>query len=224
MIKNLNRADLAKVLKKAAPLFDGGFNVCGLIGNGHSFVLRDAHGIRPSYYYINDEVIVAASERASIRTAFNVGENEVHELMPGKALIIDDAANYNIVQVLAPQERRACSFERIYFSRGSDEKIYRERIALGHHLSKAVLEAVNYDLKNTIFSYIPNTAEVAFFGLVKGMEDYLNQIKFQRILSWGNDVPEDKLKRNDKPENKTGKNCYKRCKAAHLYYRRYQPQ
>ena len=188
-----NNANVAKVLKKSVPLFDGGYTFGGLIGNGHSFVMRDAHGIRPAYYFINDEFIVAASERAAIRTTFNVGENEVLELMPGNALIIDDHGNYSIDQIVEPKERRACSFERIYFSRGSDEKIYRERIALGYHLSKRVLENITYDLKNTIFSYIPNTAEVAFYGLVKGMEDYLNQIKVQRILSWGSDVTEEKL-------------------------------
>jgi len=191
--QNPNKADIVSVLQKAVPLFDGGYTIGGLIGNGHSFVMRDAHGIRPAYYYINDEVIVAASERASIRTTFNVGENEVLELMPGTALIVDDEGNYSIEKILEPKERRACSFERIYFSRGSDEKIYRERIALGYHLSKRVLEDINYDLKNAIFSYIPNTAEVAFYGLVKGMEDYLNQIKVQRILSWGNDITEEKL-------------------------------
>ncbi|MGN6617247.1 MAG: amidophosphoribosyltransferase [Ilyomonas sp.] len=191
--KNPNRPDVCAVLKKATPLFDGGYTVGGLLGNGYSFVMRDAHGIRPAYYYADDEVIVAASERASIRTTFNVGENEVHELLPGKALIVDDEGQWKIEQVTEPKERRACSFERIYFSRGSDEKIYRERIALGYHLSKRVLEDINYDLKNTIFSYIPNTAEVAFYGLVKGMEDYLNQIKIQRILSWGNDIDEEKL-------------------------------
>jgi amidophosphoribosyltransferase len=190
---NPNAADITKVLKKAVPLFDGGFTIGGLIGNGNSFVMRDAHGIRPAYYYINDEVIVAASERAAIRTALNVGENEVLELMPGNALIVDADGNYSIEQIVEPKERRACSFERIYFSRGSDEKIYRERIALGHHLSKPVLEAVNYDLKNTIFSYIPNTAEVAYFGLCKGMEEYLNEIKVQRIMSWGKDFDEEKL-------------------------------
>lgn len=188
-----NAADLSAVLKKATPLFDGGYTIGGLLGNGDSFVMRDAHGIRPAYYYIDDEVIVAASERAAIRTSFNVGENEVLELMPGTALLVSHTGEYKIEQVLEPKERRACSFERIYFSRGSDEKIYRERIALGYHLSRRVLEDINYDLKNTIFSYIPNTAEVAFFGLVKGMEDYLNQIKIQRILSWGNDVTEEKL-------------------------------
>ena len=190
---NPNNPNIADVLKKAVPLFDGGFTVGGLVGNGHSFILRDAHGIRPAYYYIDDEVIVAASERAAIRTTFNVGENEVLELMPGQALLVDDEGNYKIEQIITPKERRACSFERIYFSRGSDEKIYRERIALGNHLSKIVLERIEKDLKNTIFSYIPNTAEVAFYGLVKGMETYLNKIKVERILSWGTDVTEEKL-------------------------------
>ena len=190
---NPNNPNIADVLKKAVPLFDGGFTVGGLVGNGHSFILRDAHGIRPAYYYIDDEVIVAASERAAIRTTFNVAENEVLELMPGQALLVDDKGDYKIEQIIAPKERRACSFERIYFSRGSDEKIYRERIALGNHLSKIVLERIGNDLKNTIFSYIPNTAEVAFYGLVKGMEQYLNKIKVERILSWGNDVTEEKL-------------------------------
>ena len=188
-----NNADISAALKKAALLFDGGYTVGGLVGNGSSFVLRDPHGIRPAYYYVNDEVIVAASERAAIRTSFNVGENEVCELMPGTALIVDSEGKCSINEILPPKERKACSFERIYFSRGSDEKIYRERIALGHHLSRAVLEAVDYDLKNTIFSYIPNTAEVAYFGLCKGMEEYLNEIKVQRILSWGNDITEEKL-------------------------------
>ena len=190
---NPNNPNIVDVLKKAVPLFDGGFTVGGLVGNGHSFILRDAHGIRPAYYYIDDEVIVAASERAAIRTTFNVGENEVLELMPGQALLVDDEGNYKIEQIIAPKERRACSFERIYFSRGSDEKIYRERIALGNHLSQIVLERIENDLKNTIFSYIPNTAEVAFYGLVKGMEKYLNKIKVERILSWGTDVTEEKL-------------------------------
>ncbi|MDB5191245.1 MAG: amidophosphoribosyltransferase [Segetibacter sp.] len=190
---NLDERNIASVLRKAASLFDGGFTIGGLLGTGDSFVLRDANGIRPAYYYINDDVIVAASERAAIRTTFNVGENEVLELMPGNALIVKSDGTYKIEQVLHVKERRACSFERIYFSRGSDEKIYRERITLGHKLSKPVLERIDYDLKNTIFSYIPNTAEVAYFGLVKGMEDYLNQIKVSRILSWGNEVDEEKL-------------------------------
>lgn len=185
--------DVASILRNAAVQFDGGYTIGGLIGNGKSFVLRDEHGIRPAYYYVDDEVIVAASERASIRTTFNVGENEVKELMPGKALIVDEKGGHELHQILEPKERRACSFERIYFSRGGDEKIYRERIALGYHLSKRILDEIDADLKNTIFSYIPNTAEVAFYGLVKGMEDYLNTIKVQRILSWGGDYTPEKL-------------------------------
>jgi amidophosphoribosyltransferase len=191
--KNPNAANIESVLKQATPMFDGGYTIGGLLGNGSSFIMRDAHGIRPAYYYISDDVIVAASERAAIRTTFNVGENEVQELMPGTALLVDPNGNYRIEQILAPKERRACSFERIYFSRGSDEKIYRERIALGRSLSETVLERIDHDLKNTIFSYIPNTAEVAFYGLVKGMEAYLNKIKVERILSWGKDFTPEKL-------------------------------
>jgi amidophosphoribosyltransferase len=190
---NPNAPNIVNVLRQAAPMFDGGFTIGGLIGNGYSFVMRDANGIRPAYYYIDGEVIVAASERASIRTTFNVGENEVLELMPGTALIVDDNGDYKIEQIIEPKERRACSFERIYFSRGSDEKIYRERIALGNHLSKIVLDRIEKDLKNTIFSYIPNTAEVAFYGLVKGMEQYLNKIKVERILSWGKEIDPERL-------------------------------
>lgn len=190
---NPNNANVVTLLKKAISLFDGGFTIGGLLGNGYSFVMRDANGIRPAYYFINDEFIVAASERSAIRTAFNVGENQVQELMPANALIVDDKGNYTIEQIIEPQERRACSFERIYFSRGSDEEIYRERIALGHCLSKTVLDSIDYDLKNTIFSYIPNTAEVAFYGLVKGMEEYLNKIKVERILSWNGHVTSEKL-------------------------------
>ncbi len=185
--------DMVAVLKKALPLFDGGFHVGGMTGNGIGFVFRDAHGIRPSYYYVDEDVVVAASERAAIRTAFNVGENEVQELMPGQALIVTEDGDVKVEQVLEPKERKACSFERIYFSRGSDEKIYRERSNLGYYLSKQVLDSIEYDLKNTIFSFIPNTAEVAFYGLIKGCEDYLNKIKLDRILSWGNKIDSDKL-------------------------------
>jgi amidophosphoribosyltransferase len=185
--------DISKVLQKAVPLFDGGFNFCGLVGNGSAFVVRDAHGIRPSYYYIDEDVIVAASERAAIRTAFNVGENEVKELMPGFGLLIDAEGNFKIEQIMEAKERKACSFERIYFSRGSDEKIYKERKALGRYLSEPVLKAVDYDLRNTIFSFIPNTAETAFYGLLKGADDYLKKIKVERILSWGSDFDEAKL-------------------------------
>lgn len=185
--------DIQTALSRSCALFDGGYTIGGLTGNGASFIVRDAHGIRPAYYMEDDEVIVAASERAAIRTAFNVPENVVCELPPGHAMLIDADGSMRIEAVMETKERRACSFERIYFSRGSDEKIYRERIALGHHLSEGVLKAVNYDLKNTIFSYIPNTAEIAFYGLCKGMEDYLNAIKTERILSWGANIDADKL-------------------------------
>ncbi|GAC1419651.1 MAG: amidophosphoribosyltransferase [Flavisolibacter sp.] len=191
---NPQGSDIVAVLKKALPLFDGGFHVGGMTGSGVGFVFRDAHGIRPSYYYMNEDVVVAASERAAIRTAFNVGENEVQELMPGMALVVQEDGAVQLEQVLPPKERKACSFERIYFSRGSDEKIYRERQSLGYHLSKQVLEVIDYDLRNTIFSFIPNTAEVAFYGLIKGCEHYLNQIKVERIASWGKDVDPEKLK------------------------------
>jgi amidophosphoribosyltransferase len=186
--------DVVGMLRKAVSLFDGGYTVGGLIGNGDAFVFRDANGIRPAYYYINDDVVVAASERSAIRTVFNVGENEVLELMPGRGLIVKSSGEVFTEEILAPKERRACSFERIYFSRGSDEKIYRERIALGVNLTEQVLTAINHDLKNTIFSFIPNTAEVAFFGLWKGMDDYLKKVQIQRILSWGNQLQEDKLR------------------------------
>ena len=188
------KLDIKKVLKKTLPIFDGGFHVGGFTGNGIGFVFRDAHGIRPSYYYINDEVVVAASERAAIRTCFNVGENEVKELMPGQALIVDEKGLIEVAQILEPKERKACSFERIYFSRGSDEKIYSERNRLGYNLTEQVLNAIDHDLKNTIFSFIPNTAETAFYGMLKGMEDFLNKVKIEKILSWGKEYDPEKLK------------------------------
>jgi amidophosphoribosyltransferase len=191
--ENPGNPDIVDMLRKAVPLFDGGFHVAGITGNGDAFAVRDAHGIRPSYYYVNDEIIVAASERAAIRTAFNLEENEVKELMPGTALIAKADGSYNIEEIVPAQERKACSFERIYFSRGSDEKIYRERIALGYNLSPIILKTLDYDLKNTIFSFIPNTAETAFYGLIKGAEDYLNEIKKERILSWNKDFDDAKL-------------------------------
>ncbi|MCH5716512.1 amidophosphoribosyltransferase [Niabella hibiscisoli] len=187
------KPDIKNVLKEVIPQFDGGFTVGGVTGDGVGFVFRDPHGIRPCYYYVDDDVIVAASERAAIRTTFNVGENEVKELMPGNALIVHEDGSFEIEAVVGPKERKACSFERIYFSRGSDEKIYKERKALGFNLSEQVLNAIDFDLKNTIFSYIPNTAEVAFLGLQKGMQMYLNKIKTERILSWGKDYDEEKL-------------------------------
>ncbi|MFZ4769016.1 MAG: amidophosphoribosyltransferase [Ferruginibacter sp.] len=191
--KTPGQISIANVLKEAVPLFDGGFHFGGITGSGDAFLMRDAHGIRPAYYYLNDEVVVGASERAAIRTAFNLEENEVKELMPGQALIVKADGNVSIEQIVEPKERLACSFERIYFSRGSDEKIYKERTELGRQLSGIILKKLDYDLKNTIFSFIPNTAETAFYGLVKGAEDYLNKIKIERILSWGKDYDDEKL-------------------------------
>lgn len=171
------------ILKQAAIHFDGGFVCSGLIGNGDSFVLRDANGIRPAFYYKSDEVIVAASERPAIMTAFNVRLEDVHELKPGHAIIVNSKGEFSNPQILPEKEIKACSFERIYFSRGSDADIYHERMQLGRNLASKVLDAVHNDLKHTIVSFIPNTAETAFYGLIKGLEDYLNDIKIQRITS-----------------------------------------
>jgi len=187
------KIDISEMLRLSLPVMDGGYHIAGMTGSGDSFVVRDAHGIRPAYYYISDDYIVAASERAAIRTAFNLGEDEVHELMPGQALLVSSDGQPRLEQVIPAKERKACSFERIYFSRGSDEKIYRERIKLGYQLSEAVLKHIDYDLRNTIFSFIPNTAETAFYGLIKGAEDYLNQIKIERILSWNGNFDSEKL-------------------------------
>lgn len=174
--------DLELVLKKAASHFDGGFVFGGLLGNGDSFVMRDAHGIRPAYYYIDDEVVIAASERPAIITTFNLPADSIQELEPGQALIVDNLGDYKISQILEPLEKKACSFERIYFSRGSDADIYRERIQLGLQLAKPVLDLLNNDLKNTIVSFIPNTAEIAFYGLIKGLENFLKDIEAERII------------------------------------------
>ncbi len=175
--------NLEGVLKQAASHFDGGYVCGGLVGNGDSFVLRDPNGIRPAYFYQSDEVIVAASERPAIMTAFNVPQDQVQELRPGHAIITKANGGFAHTQILPERKITACSFERIYFSRGSDSDIYRERMDLGRNLAPAVLENINYDLKNTIVSFIPNTAETAFYGLIKGLEDYLNEIKIDRLTS-----------------------------------------
>jgi len=180
---NPESLNLEGVLKQATTHFDGGFVFCGLVGNGDSFVMRDANGIRPCYYYQSDEVVVAASERAAIMTTFNVAQADIKKLEPGHALIVSATGEVKNAEILAPRELKACSFERIYFSRGSDPDIYRERMALGRNLAGRVLDALDNDLKNTIVSFIPNTAEIAFYGLIKGLEDYLKDIKVQRILA-----------------------------------------
>jgi len=175
--------NLEGVLKQAATHFDGGFVVSGLVGNGDSFVMRDANGIRPAYFYKNEDIVVAASERAAIMTAFNVPIEEVQAIKPGHAIIVKADGSFSYPQILAEKEVKSCSFERIYFSRGSDADIYRERMQLGRNLAEKVLDAVDHNLKNTIVSFIPNTAEIAFYGLIKGLEDYLKDVKLQKILN-----------------------------------------
>lgn len=183
-----------KILKESVATFDGGFVAGGLCGNGDSFVVRDRHGIRPCYYLINDDVIAVASERPALMTSFNVKEEDIHELGAGAALIINADGQYSIQQIIeAANPLASCSFERIYFSRGSDTEIYKERKQLGRNLSEQVLHAIDHDLKNTIFSFIPNTAETAFYGLIKGAEEYLNKIKVERILSWQKEFTNEQL-------------------------------
>ncbi len=178
--QNLN---VEGVLKQATSHFDGGYVFSGLIGNGDSFVMRDANGIRPAFFYKDDEIIVAASERPAIMTAFNVPQEEVQEIKPGHAIIVKKDGSFSQAEILAPRELKACSFERIYFSRGGDADIYRERMKLGSNLAPKVLKLLDNDLKNTIVSFIPNTAETAFYGLIKGLEDYLKEIKIDRIVN-----------------------------------------
>jgi len=180
--KSPENPDVEAMLRQAASRFDGGYVCGGLIGNGDSFVLRDKHGIRPAYYYHDDEIVIVASERPAIQTSFNVQQHEIKELPPGCAVIVKADGTLSVPQILEPAEKKACSFERIYFSRGSDADIYRERIRLGTNLAPKVLEALDNDLKNAIISFIPNTAETAFYGLIKGLEDYLKDLKVQRII------------------------------------------
>jgi amidophosphoribosyltransferase len=176
--KNL---DLSLILKKASRNWDGGYAMAGMVGHGDAFVMRDPSGIRPAFYYIDDEVVVVASERPVIQTVFNVRTDNVIELPPACAIIIKASGEVSVERLQEEKEPRKCSFERIYFSRGTDKSIYKERKKLGELLTLPVLEAVNYDLDNTVFSYIPNTAESAFYGLIKGVEDYLNQSKIDAI-------------------------------------------
>lgn len=177
------RLRLGKLLKKAAKNWDGGYAIAGMIGHGDSFVLRDPAGIRPAYYYQDDEVVVVASERPVIQTVFNVSFEDVHELDPGHAIITKKSGVTTVEQILKPLKRKACSFERIYFSRGSDAEIYKERKLLGKLIMPTVLEAIDYDVENSVFSYIPNTAETSFFGMIETVEDYLNQQKTKAILA-----------------------------------------
>jgi amidophosphoribosyltransferase len=196
--KNL---DVSSILKKASRNWDGGYAMAGMIGHGDAFVMRDPAGIRPAYYYIDDEVVVVASERPVIQTIFNVRTDNVLELPPASAIIIKASGETNIEKIREETEPRKCSFERIYFSRGTDKLIYRERKKLGELLANSVLKVVGYDLDHTVFSYIPNTAESAFYGLIKGVENYLNQVKIDHILSRGKYLSREELEKiiNQRP-------------------------
>ena len=196
--KNL---DVSSILKKASRNWDGGYAMAGMIGHGDAFVMRDPAGIRPAYYYIDDEVVVVASERPVIQTIFNVRTDNVLELPPASAIIIKASGETTIEKIREETEPRKCSFERIYFSRGTDKLIYRERKKLGELLANSVLKVVDYDLDHTVFSYIPNTAESAFYGLIKGVENYLNQVKIDHILSRGKYLSREELEKiiNQRP-------------------------
>lgn len=175
------RIDMANVLRTSSCHWDGGYVMCGVTGSGESFALRDPWGIRTAFWYKDDEILVLTSERPVIQTVMNVAMEDIHELQPGEALMTSQDGTVRTIHINAPKEKKACSFERIYFSRGSDHDIYHERKELGRRLVSQILPAIDYDIEHTVFSYIPNTAEVAFFGLVEGMDKYLNQLKETKL-------------------------------------------
>ncbi|MDD4514571.1 amidophosphoribosyltransferase [Massilibacteroides sp.] len=183
--------NIANVLKRCAPSWDGGFVICGVTGSGESFSVRDPWGIRPAFYYADDEIVVVASERPVIQTAFNVEAEKVKEIERGQAIVIRNSGEIQLHQIVEPKELKACSFERIYFSRGSDKDIYNERKHLGRNLVKPILKAIDFDIQHTVFSFIPNTAEVAYFGMQEGLEDYLNEKKKEAISNWSKLFPEE---------------------------------
>ena len=185
--------DIQRLLRRATKKFDGGYVLGGMIGHGDAFLMRDPNGIRPAYWYQDDEIVVGASERPAIQSVFNVRYANVHELQPGHALIIKYNGKVEELPFVEPREKKACSFERIYFSRGNDREIYQERKALGAQLAEKVLEAVDFDLKNTVFSYIPTTAEAAFYGLMEGVDAALNKRKQAQILELGDNLTPEKL-------------------------------
>ncbi|RTY86680.1 amidophosphoribosyltransferase [Flavobacterium sp. RSP15] len=187
------RLDIAKILRRSSKNLDGGYAMAGLLGHGDSFVFRDPAGIRPAYFYQDDEVIVVASERPVIQTVFNVPFEKVQEIEPGTALIIKKNGTVSMEEILPPTVKKACSFERIYFSRGSDAEIYQERKTLGRLILPAVLKSIDQDTDNTVFSYIPNTAETSFYGLVEAAQDFLNQRKNNYILQNRNTLTKESL-------------------------------
>lgn len=188
-----NDMDVAKILTKSARNWDGGYTIAGIFGHGDAFVMRDPVGIRPAYYYYNDEIVVAASERPALQTAFNIPIDDIKEIKPGHALIVKKNGKISEAMFSEPQERKACSFERIYFSRGSDASIYRERKQLGRLLCPQILDAVDHDIKNTVFSYIPNTAEVAFYGMVEGIHKYIKKYQRDKLLNREDKISEEEL-------------------------------
>ncbi|MGC9355788.1 MAG: amidophosphoribosyltransferase, partial [Mariniphaga sp.] len=190
--KNL---DIQNILERATKDWDGGYAMAGVIGHGDAFVVRDPWGIRPAFYYQDDEIVVVASERPVIQTVMNVGWEKVHEIVPGEALIIKKQGNVSQQLIRVPHKRSSCSFERIYFSRGSDRSIYNERKELGRLLSSTVLESINYDFKNTVFSYIPNTSETAFYGMIEGIREYLTDWKIERLKEGNGNMTNDEIKR-----------------------------
>ncbi len=185
--------DLQGILTESAKRWDGGYVMAGLIGHGDAFVLRDPNGIRPAYYYHDDEIAVVTSERPAMQTAFNIPFEAIKEITPGHALIIRKDGRVGEYMVREQEERKSCSFERIYFSRGSDAEIYKERKQLGRNICERVLESIDHDTKNTVFSFIPNTAETAFYGMIKGLEAYLNKVKVKKIKEMGNNIDAEKL-------------------------------
>ncbi|MCO5945630.1 class II glutamine amidotransferase [Mucilaginibacter flavidus] len=188
-----NDMDVAKILRKSAKNWDGGYTIAGILGHGDAFVMRDPAGIRPAFYYYNDEIVVAASERPALQTAFNIPIEDIKEIKPGHALIVKKNGKITEDMVSEPAEKKSCSFERIYFSRGSDADIYRERKQLGRLLCQQILEYVDHDVKNTVFSYIPNTAEVAFYGMVEGVHKYIKKYQRDRLLNREDKITEEEL-------------------------------
>ncbi len=187
--------DLTNVIRTSSKEWDGGYVICGLTGSGESFALRDPWGIRPAFWYKDDEIIVLASERPVIQTALNVPVEEVHELRPGQAVLVNKRGEMRVEQINQPKEEKQCTFERIYFSRGSDKDIYNERKELGRRLVDPILKAVNHDVEHTVFSYIPNTAEVAFYGMLDGFDTYLNHLKIKEIEALGHRLTRSELDR-----------------------------
>lgn len=185
--------DLTNVLKTSSPSWDGGYVICGMTGSGESFAVRDPWGIRPGFWYMDDEFMVLASERPVIQTAFNVSAADIHELQPGQAILLNKKGQMRLAQINKPKVKKACSFERIYFSRGSDVDIYQERKLLGKLLVNPILKAIDNDIENTVFSFIPNTAEVAYYGILEGFDNYLNQLKVKRIEALGHNPAHEEL-------------------------------